>query len=64
MTNSLASLVEVIVSMVGMKMDCFENQSTTTRIDVNPEEARSCSMKSMEIEFQGFLGTGSCCSIP
>ena len=32
----------------------------TTRIAVCPEEARSCSMKSMEIEFHGFDGMESC----
>ena len=32
----------------------------TTRITVCPEEAGSCSMKSMEMEFHGFKGMGSC----
>ena len=32
----------------------------TTRIIVCPEEAGSCSMKSMEMEFHGFKGMGSC----
>ena len=32
----------------------------TTRIMVCPEEARSCSMESMKIEFHGFEGIGSC----
>ena len=31
----------------------------TTRIAVCPEEARSCSMKSMEMEFHSFKGMGS-----
>ena len=61
--NRQANSVEVTMSVVGMKIDCFEKQSTMTRIEVNPEEAGSCLMKSIEIEFQGFSGTGSCCSI-
>ena len=64
MMNRWANSAEVIVSVVGMKIDCFEKRSTTTRIEVNPEEAGSCSIKSIDIEFQGFSGTGSCCSIP
>ena len=32
----------------------------TTKIAVCPEEARSCSMKSMEMEFHDFDGMGSC----
>ena len=32
----------------------------TTRIVVCPEEAGSCSMKSMKMEFHGFNGIGSC----
>ena len=36
----------------------------TTRIMVCPEEARSCSMKSMEMKFHGFKGMGSCLRSP
>ena len=36
----------------------------TTKIAVCPEEARSCSMKSMEMEFHGFNGMGSCFRSP
>ncbi len=64
MTNSRASSAELMVSIVGMKIDCFDKQSTTTRIEVNPEDAGSCSMKSMEIKFQGFSGISSCCKVP
>ena len=45
-------------------MACLESQSTTTRMAVKPVDEGSCSMKSMEIEFQGFSGTGSCFSSP
>ena len=57
--KSLANSREVIVSLVEMKMHCLERQSTTTRIAVCLEEARSCLMKSMEMEFHGFDGMGS-----
>ena len=36
----------------------------TTKIAVCLEEARSCSMKSMEMEFHGFNGMGSCFRSP
>ena len=36
----------------------------TTRIAVNPSEDGNCSMKSMEIEFQGLSGIGSCQRLP
>ena len=49
---------------VGMKMHCLERRSTTTRIVVCPEEAGSCSMKSMEMEFHGFEGMESCFRSP
>src|SRR4029077_19200490 len=62
--NSLASSGEVMVSCVGTKTHCFERQSTTTKIEVKPEDAGSCSMKSMEMEFHRRLGTGSCLSRP
>ena len=32
----------------------------TTMIALNPSEDGNCSMKSMEIEFQGLSGIGSC----
>ena len=52
------------MSVVGIKSDCLVNQSTTTNIAVKPEEGGKCSMKSIEIEFQGFSGTGNCLSKP
>ena len=48
------------MSSVGIKLHCFDRQSMTTKIAVCPEEARSCSIKSMEMEFHGFKGMGSC----
>ena len=49
---------------VGMNMHCFDKRSTTTRMEVNPEDGGSCSMKSIDMEFHGFLGMGSCFSKP
>ena len=60
----MANSREVIVLSVEMKMHCLERQSMTTRIVVCLEEAGSCSMKSMEIEFYGFNGIGSCFRSP
>ena len=50
----------MMVSCVRMNKDCLDKQSTMTRMDVYPEDDGSCSMKSMEMEFQGFSGIGSC----
>ena len=64
MTNSLASLVEVMVSCVRMKMLCFDSQSMMTRIVLKQEDRGSFSMKSMEMEFQGCSGIGGCFRSP
>ena len=47
-----------------MKTACLVNCSTTNNIEVKPSESGSCSMKSMEMEFQGFSGIGSCFKVP
>ena len=39
-----------------MKMACLVSLSTTTKILIYLADDSRCSMKSMEIEFQGFLG--------
>ena len=62
--NNWASCMEVIVLWVGIKIDCFESQSTITRIAVKSLEDGNCLMKSMEIEFQGFSRIRSCWSLP
>jgi len=41
-------------------MACLESLSTTIRMAVKPVDEGSCSMNSMEMEFQGFSGMGSC----
>ena len=60
MTRSLASSVEVIVLCVRMKMLCFDSQSIMTRMVSKLEDGGGFSMKSMEMEFQGHFGIGSC----
>ena len=62
--NNLASLGELMVSCVGMNMHCLERQSMTTRMEVNLDKGRRCSMKSMEMEFHGHSGIGSCFNKP
>ena len=51
--NSFVRLAKVMVLWVRMKIACFIRQSTTTRIVMKPDDFSSCSMKSMDIEFQG-----------
>src|SRR5258707_7851269 len=58
--NSWASWGVSTVSWVGMNSDCLVSLSTITRIAVNPSDMGSCSMKSIEIDSQGWLGIGSC----
>ena len=60
MTKSHANSTEVILSWVGINMACFDRQSTITRIVLKPEEEGSFLMKSIEIEFHGRSGIGSC----
>ena len=50
--------------VVGMNMPCLERQSTTTRIELQPEDVGSVSMKSMDMEFHGCSGIGSCLRRP
>ena len=59
MMKSLASSAAVMVSCVGMKMLCFDSQSTMTSMVLKPEDRGSSSMKSMEMEFQGCSGIRS-----
>ena len=62
--KSCVSSGKVMVLCVGMNSAYFKRRSTTTRIVVKPEDAGSCSIKSMEMEFHGRSGMGSCLSIP
>jgi hypothetical protein len=62
--NSFARFREVMVSWVGTNIACLHNQSMMTRMAMKRDESGSFSMKSMEMEFQGFSGIGSCLSNP
>ena len=53
-----------MVSWVGMKSECLVRQSTIMSMAVKLSAAGRCSMKSMEIEFHGLSGMGSCLSFP
>lgn len=48
-----ASPAASIVLLVSMKIACFVSLSMTTNISVYPLDSSSCSMKSIEIDFQG-----------
>ena len=63
-TNNFVSSVDVIVLRVGMNIACLVSRSTTTRIAVYLEDWDNFLMKSIEIEFQGCSGTGSCLRNP
>ena len=58
-TKSLASSAEVMVLCVGMKMLCFDSQSTMTRMVSKSKDRGRFSMNSMEMESQGHSGMGS-----
>ena len=62
--NSLASMGDVMVSTVGIKIDYLVRRSMMTSIVLEPSDIGSFSMKSMDIEFQGLSGTGSCLRSP
>src|SRR5260370_39636587 len=62
--NIWASWGASTVSWVGMNSDCLVSLSMITRITVNPSDAGSCSMKSIEIDSQGWAGIGSCLRSP
>src|SRR5260370_11911863 len=57
--NIWASWGASTISWVGMNSDCLVSLSTITRIAVNPSDAGSCLMKSIEIDSQGWVGIGS-----
>ena len=62
--NRHAKSVNVMVSWAGIKITCLVSQSTITKIVSNLEDDRSFSMKSIEMEFYGRLGMGSCLRDP
>ena len=62
--NNLANIGDVIASMVEIKIDCLVRQSMITSIVSEPSDMGNFSMKSMDIEFHGFLGIRSCFRSP
>ena len=64
MTNNMARSSDVQWTVVRMNIPCLVSQSTITRIELEPEDVGSVSMKSIEIEFHGRLGIGSCFNKP
>src|SRR5258707_14848820 len=57
--NIWASWGASTISWVGMNSDCLVSLSMITRIAVNPSDMGSCSMKSIKIDSQGWVGIGS-----
>ena len=58
--NSLANIGDVMILMVGIKIDCLVRWSMMTNIMLEPLDVGNFLMKSMDIEFHGLLGIGSC----
>ena len=58
--NRHAKSTDVMVSWAGIKIACLVSRSTMTKVVSNPEDDGSFSMKSIEIEFHGCSGIGSC----
>ena len=53
-----------MVSWAGIKIAYLVSQSTITKIVSNLKDDRSFSMKSIEMEFHGHSGIGSCLRDP
>ena len=62
--NMTARSSDVQWIVVGMNIPCLESRSTMTKIESQPEDVGSVSMKSIEMEFHGRSGTGSCFNKP
>ena len=62
--NNLANIGDMMVSTVGIKIDCLVRQSTITSIVLEPLDMGNFLMKSMDIEFHGLSGIRSCFRSP
>ena len=51
---------DMMMSWTEIKIACLVSQSTITRIVLNLDDDGSFSIKSIEMEFYGYLGIGSC----
>ena len=58
--NRCAKSMDVMVPWVGIKIACLVSWLTMTKIVSNPEDDKSFSMRSIEMEFHGHSGIGSC----
>ena len=58
--NRCVKSTNVMVSWAEIKIACLVSQLTMTKIVSNPEDNRSFSIKSIEMEFHGCSGIGSC----
>ena len=58
--NRYAKSTDMMISWVEIKITYLVSWSTITKIVLNPENDRSFSMKSIEIEFHSHLGIESC----
>ena len=63
-TNKHAKFKDMMVSWAGINITYLVSQSTMTKIVSNLEDDKSFSMKSIEIEFHGCSGIGSCLRDP
>ena len=63
-TNSLANIGDVMVSTVRIKIDCLVRRSMMTNIMSELLDKGNFSMKSMDMEFHGLMGIGSCFRSP
>ena len=63
-TKRIARSLEVHWVVVGIKIACLVSWLRITKIELQLEEVGGVSMKSIEIEFQGQSGIGSCLSRP
>ena len=57
--NRCAKSADVMISWARIKIACLVSQLTMTKIMSNPENDRSFSMKSIEMEFHGCSGIES-----
>ena len=58
--NRCAKSMDMMVSWAGIKITYLVSWSTMTKIVSNPENDGSFSIKSIEMEFHGRSGMGSC----
>jgi len=62
--NRCAKSMDMMVLWVEIKITCLVSWLAMTKIVSNPEDDGSFSMKSIEMEFHGHSGMGSCLRDP